>query len=138
MFVLDTNVLSEEMRVQPAPRVHAWLASQNPAHLFTMAVTEAELLYGVAELPDGRRKQALDGAARRILALFAGRVLSFDSAAATELPAILVARRRLGRPILAHDAQIAAIARSRRMTVVTRDVGDFADCGISLIDPWTI
>lgn len=95
MIILDTNVLSEEMRVQPEPRVHAWLARQAPTTLFTTAVTEAELLYGVSVLPDGARKAALTIAARNILALFAGRVLPFDRAAAAELPAILIARRRL-------------------------------------------
>ena len=70
------------------------------------------------------------------MALFAGRILPFDSAAATELAAILVLRKQMGRPIASHDAQIAAIARSRGMSVATRDVADFADCGVVLIDPW--
>jgi toxin FitB len=137
MIVLDTNVLSEEMRVQPDPKVHAWLRRQDPVLLFTTAVTEAELIYGVAVLPDGARKAALTLAVGGILSLFAGRVLPFDRAAAAELPAVLVTRRRLGRPIMAHDAQIAAIARACGMAVATRDMADFADCGITLINPWT-
>jgi predicted nucleic acid-binding protein len=136
MIVLDTNVLSEEMRTAPEPKVHAWLQAKHPASLFTTAVTEAELLYGVAVLPDGKRKTELMAAAQRIMALFAGRVLPFDSAAAAELATILVARKRLGRPIASYDAQIVAIARSRGMSVATRDVGDFADCGVALINPW--
>lgn len=137
MFILDTNVLSEEMRSRPAANVHAWLANQSPATLFTTAITEAELLYGVGVLPDGNRKASLSAAARSIMALFAGRVLPFDSPTAAALSEILVARRRLGQPIMAHDAQIAAIAKSRDMAVVTRDTADFAHCGIALVDPWS-
>jgi toxin FitB len=136
MIVLDTNVLSEEMRTAPEPKVHAWLRAQDPALLFTTSVTEAELLYGVVVLPDGKRKTELATAAQRIIALLAGRILPFDSAAAAELAAILFLRKQLGRPIASHDAQIAAIARSRGMSVATRDVSDFADCGVALIDPW--
>ncbi len=136
MIVLDTNVLSEEMRTAPEPKVHAWLQAQDAATLFTTAVTEAELLYGVAVLPDGKRKTELMAAAQRIMGLFAGRILPFDSAAAGELATILVLRKQLGRPIASHDAQIASIARSRGMSVATRDVADFADCGVTLIDPW--
>lgn len=136
MIVLDTNVLSEEMRTQPEPKVHAWLQSQNPTSLFTTAVTEAELLYGVAVLPDGRRKSELAAAVQRIATLFAGRILPFDSAAAVELAAILSLRKQMGRPIGSHDAQIAAVARSRGMSVATRDFADFAGCGVELIDPW--
>ncbi|MBV1696306.1 MAG: PIN domain-containing protein [Hyphomicrobiales bacterium] len=84
MIVLDTNVLSEEMRSAPDPKAHAWLQAQNPATLFTTAITEAELLYGVAVLPDGKRKTDLATAARRIMALFAGRTLPFDRSAAAE------------------------------------------------------
>ena len=137
MIVLDTNVLSEEMRTAPEPKVHAWLQAQDPALVFTTAVTEAELLYGIAVLPDGKRKTELVAAAQRVLALFAERILPFDSAAAAELAEILVLRRQLGRPIASHDAQIASIARSRGMSLATRDLGDFADCGVMLIDPWT-
>ena len=136
MIVLDTNVLSEEMRTAPEPKVHTWLQAQDPATLFTTAVTEAELLYGVAVLPDGKRKTDLATAAQRIMSLFAGRVLPFDSAAAAELPTVLVLRKQMGRPIGSHDAQIASVARSRGMAVATRDVADFADCGVALIDPW--
>ena len=82
MIVLDTNVLSEEMKPAPEPAVHNWLLRQNPLDLFTTAVTEAEILYGVTVLPDGKRKRDLDAAAQRVLALFAGRILPFDSAAA--------------------------------------------------------
>ena len=104
MIVLDTNVLSEEMRPTPEPAVHGWLARQNPLNLFTTAVTEAEILYGVAIKPDGRRKDGLETAARRVLDLFAGRILPFDSAAAREFARIVIDRRGAGRPIDDFDA----------------------------------
>ena len=136
MIVLDTNVLSEEMKPAPQPAVHDWLSRQNPLDLFTTSVTEAEIIYGVTILPDGKRKRELDAAAQRILALFAGRILPFDSAAAREFALIVVDRRRAGRPIEDFDAQIASITRSRGMTLATRDVHDFAGIGVQLIDPW--
>lgn len=136
MIVLDTNVLSEQMKPAPEPGVHNWLLRQHPLDLFTTAVTEAEILYGVAILPDGRRKQDLQAAAQRVLALFVGRILPFDSAAA-RVSALIVANRRIaGRPIDDFDAQIAAITRSRDMALATRDVQDFASTGVQLVDPW--
>lgn len=137
MIVLDTNVLSEMMRPEPAEAVRLWLARQPVAQVFTTAVTEAELLYGVALLPDGRRRDMLRDA---VIALFAedlaGRVLPFDSAAAAQYAALATGRRRSGRPIALADAQIAAIARSRGAAVATRNVADFEGCGIGTVDPW--
>jgi predicted nucleic acid-binding protein len=138
MIILDTNVLSEVIRPKPAVNVVDWLARQISTQLFITTITEAEVLYGIALLASGRRRLALDAAAR--LAFdedFAGRVLPFDSAAATEFASIAVARRAIGRPIGHFDAQIAAIARSRGASVATRDAADFADCGISVINPWS-
>ena len=137
MIVVDTNVLSEEMGATPDPTVHAWFVSQNPLDLYTSAATEAEIRFGLATMPDGRRKRELAAAASRVLSLFGDRILPFDSAAAREFAAIMADRRRLGRPIQIFDAQIAAIARSRGMSVATRDVDDFADTGITVIDPWS-
>lgn len=136
MIILDTNVISEEMRAAPDPKVHDWLRGQDPARLFTTAVTEAELLYGVAALADGKRKRDLATAAERIMALFGGRILPFDRAAAAAIPSLLLARKQVGRPIGSFDAQIAAIAISRGMALATRDIRDFADCGITLVNPW--
>ena len=137
MIVLDTNVLSEEMKPTPEPAVHGWLARQNPLDLFTTAVTEAEILYGVAIKPDGRRKRGLEAAAQRVLGLFAGRALPFDSAAAREFVQIVTDRRRAGGPIEDFDAQIAAITRSRGMTLATRDSLDFTGTGVQVVDPWS-
>lgn len=132
MIVLDTNVLSEAMK----PAVAKWMVREHGRGLFTTAVSEAEIAYGIEILSDGRRKHELESAAQGIFALFAGRILPFDSVAAREFAAIVAGRRHLGRPIEVFDAQIAAIARAHSMSVATRDIRDFADTGVQLIDPW--
>jgi predicted nucleic acid-binding protein len=105
--------------------------------LFTTAITESELLYGIALLPEGRRRQSLASVVDLIFAEdLTGRVLPFDSAAAREFAEIAASRRRAGRPISEADARIAAIARSRGAALATRNVGDFAGCRLELIDPW--
>jgi predicted nucleic acid-binding protein len=137
MIVLDTNVLSEAWRPKPSAKVLGWMRSQPSARLFTTAITEAELLYGVALLPDSKRRRALESAVRLIFAEdLAGRVLPFDSAAAREYADIAAARRRAGRRMPEADAQIAAIARSRGAALATRNVEDFADCGLTVVSPW--
>jgi toxin FitB len=99
MIVLDTNVLSEAMKPAPAPAVAQWMRRERGRGLFTTAVSEAEIIDGIAILPDGRRKRDLGAAAQDILVLFAGRILPFDSLAAREFAAIVAERRRIGRPI---------------------------------------
>jgi predicted nucleic acid-binding protein len=137
VIVLDTNVLSETWRPAPAPRVMNWLRSQPMTALFTTTITEAELFYGIALLPDSKRRHALEAAVSLIFSEdLAGRVLPFDSAAAREYAAIAAARRRAGRPIAEADAQIAAIARSRGAAVATRNVEDFVGCEIAIVSPW--
>lgn len=137
MIVLDTNVLSEGLRPRPSPKVLRWMQSEPFIALFTTAITEAELLYGAALLPQGMRRRALETVITQLLGShFAGRILPFDSAAAREFADIASARRLAGRPIAEADARIAAIARSRGARVATRNVNDFADCGVTVVDPW--
>ncbi len=137
MVVLDTNVVSELMRDDARPEVLAWLDKRPARDLFVTAVTEAEIRTGIAFLPEGRRRRGLAEAAERAFgSLFAGRVLPFDSEAARSYAGIAAARRAAGRPISQADGQIAAIAISRGMSLATRNVQDFADMGIKLIDPW--
>ena len=137
MIVVDTNVLSEALLPAPAPKVLDWLRSEPLVSLFTTAITEAELLYGIALLPLGRRRNALAASILEILtADFDGRILPFDSAAARESADIASSRRRSGLPISEADARIAAIARSRGAAVATRNISDFSGCGVTVIDPW--
>ena len=137
MVVLDTNVVSELMRDDPHADVLGWLDDRPTRELFVTAVTEAEVRAGIALLPAGRRRRAIAAAADRAFGgLFAGRVLPFDSPAARAYAEIAAARRAAGRPVSQADGQIAAIARSRGMAVATRNIGDFDDIGIEIIDLW--
>ncbi|POR40452.1 type II toxin-antitoxin system VapC family toxin [Methylobacterium sp. V23] len=137
MIVLDTNVISELMRMAPDPRVLAWLVRQPMAGLFTTTLTQAEIFYGLRLLPEGRRREELMAAARPIFEIeMAGRILSFDSDAALAYPEIAAHRRQMGQPVAQIDGQIAAITRSRGAQLATRNVRDFLACGIVVVDPW--
>jgi hypothetical protein len=137
MIVLDTNVISELMRREPDPRVMAWIAEQPMAGVFTTTLTQAEIFYGLALLPEGRRRDDLLAAARPMFDVdLAGRVLPFDTDAALAYPEIAAGRKQDGKPISQIDAQIAAIVRSRGARLATRNVRDFANCGITIVDPW--
>ncbi len=137
MTILDTNTVSELMRQNPDPAVVAWLSRQIKANLFVTAVTEAELRYGVANMAAGRRRDALAREVDNTLAFdFAGRILPFDSEAAGEYADIRVHLDSIGHPVENLDIMIAAIARSYGAAVATRNVRDFADCGVPLINPW--
>ena len=138
MIVLDTNVVSELMRDSPQQAVLAWFRAQPASSLFVTTVTEAEILTGIAILPDGRRRRGLSDAAARVFALlFVGRVLVFDSDAANIYAEIFAQRHAAGRPISQADCQIAAIARSRGASIATRNVTDFEGIEVELINPWT-
>lgn len=139
MILLDTNVLSELMRPSPSPAVASWVGGQPVASIFISAITEAELRYGLALLQEGRRQRQLVAQAEAMFAEdFAGRILPFDSPAASAYARIAALRRLSGRPISQADAQIAAIAASRGASLATRNVADFVDCGIDIVDPWNM
>lgn len=137
MVLLDTNVVSEMIKPTADPAVDRWLARQLEANVFLCAVTEAELRFGVAILPDGRRRDALAKVIEGIVGEdFIGRILPFDSRAAIAYATVSAARRRAGRPISTADAQIAALARSHGATLATRNLRDFEGCGVEIINPW--
>lgn len=139
MIVLDTNVLSELFRPEPDRHVLEWLDDQDAADTATTAVTSAELLYGAARLPAGRRRTALAAAITAVLDEdLAGRILPFDAVAAVHYAEIVTERERLGLPIGAADAQIAAICAAEDATLATRNIKDFQNIGIDLINPWTV
>jgi predicted nucleic acid-binding protein len=137
VIVLDTNVLSELMRGQPAAVVFDWVAAQQRTTLYTTSVNKAEILYGIAALPEGRRRPVLASTAEAMFADdFAGRVLPFDAEATVYYAEIVATRRREGRPIEALDAQIAATARAAGAELATRDIDGFAGCRLVLVNPW--
>lgn len=138
MILLDTNVISELMRPRPDPGVERWIAAKMATDLYISAITEAELRYGVEILSTGQKRQQLQAALSGMLEEdFAGRILPFDSAAAIAYAAIAADRRRGARPISQMDAQIAAIARSIGAPLATRNVADFDNCGIVILNPWS-
>ena len=137
MIVLDTNVLSETLKTLPNAAVVAWMAAQPRSTLFTTTVVEAEILYGVAVLADGARKTQLQAALKAIFTEdLSGQVIPFDRDCAEDYAAIAANRKNLGQPISQFDAMIAAATASRGATLATRNLRDFADCGIRLINPW--
>jgi toxin FitB len=139
MIVLDTNVVSEVLRAAPDPSVLNWLSSQPRASLFTTTVTRGEILYGIRLLADGKRRRGMWDAARKIFdADFADQVLNFDADAADLFADIAASRRTAGKPISQFDAMIVAMARSRGASLATRNIKDFDDCGVDVIDPWKV
>jgi toxin FitB len=138
VILLDTNVLSEVMRTKPAPQVLAWMDSLRPTTVYVCSVTEAEMLLGVALLPNGKRRSNL---ALQVGTLFAThfhqRCLPFDSQAASHYARIVSCRQRIGRPISTEDGQIAAIAVNHGHRLATRNVADFADIeALRIVNPW--
>jgi len=137
MIVLDTNVLSETLKPLPNAAVVAWMAVQPRSTLFTTTVVEAEILYGVAVLADGARKTQLQAALKAIFTEdLSGQVIPFDRDCAEAYAGIAANRKNSGQPISQFDAMIAAATASRGATLATRNLRDFADCGIRLINPW--
>lgn len=139
MILLDTNVLSELIRREPDEGVTRWLDSLDAAVVATTAITAAELLYGVARLPAGRRKERLSEAIRGLIEEdLDRRVEPFDATAAGHYADLVSDRETAGRPISIADAQIAAICRKLGATLATRNTSDFKDTGIELLDPWRL
>ena len=138
VIVLDTNVLSELVSATPSPAVLRWARAQDPEAIFTTAMCEAELLYGVAIMPDGQRRDLLTRAVQSMLNMvLAGRVLPFDRSAASAYAELAGASRREGRPAGIVDLQIAAIAQARNAdAIATRNVRHFARAGVAIVDPW--
>jgi toxin FitB len=136
VIVLDTNVVSEAMKPEPHPAVRAWLNGQAAETLYLSSVTLAELLFGIAALPAGIRKNRLTRALDGLTALFGERVLPFDIEAARHYAVLGVSARRAGRGFPTPDGYIAAIAASRGFVVASRDVAPFEAAGLHVIDPW--
>lgn len=137
MIILDTNVVSALMRGEPAPRVVDWLDRQAAESIWITSVTLFEARLGLALLPKGRKRQALEDAFERFLREDLGnRILDFDRAAATEAAALAAARQKSGRPIDVRDTQIAGIALARRAALATRNAKHFRDLSVPVLDPW--
>ena len=139
MIVLDTDVVSELMRAAPEPGVLTWLNAQATHELWLNSVVVSDLLYGVARLPEGARKQQL---AQTVSAMldedFMGRVLPFDLESAVIYAELVANQERQGHALAMADAQIAAICLAHGAVLATRNVKHFGGLGLSLLNPWAV
>jgi predicted nucleic acid-binding protein len=137
MIVLDTNVVSEAMMPAPRPAaVRAWLDNQAAETLYLSSVTVAELLFGIAAMPAGKRKNMLTETVEGLLALFLDRVLPFDIEAARHYAELATLARANGRGFPTPDGYIAATAASRGFIVASRDTAPYTAAGVTVINPW--
>ncbi|QDZ40740.1 type II toxin-antitoxin system VapC family toxin [Euhalothece natronophila Z-M001] len=137
MIILDTNVISEMMRPQPNFQVMSWLRGFPVEELAITAVSIAEISYGLKRLPEGRRRDSLQWRFQMFIAQgFSNRIFPFDEKAAEVYADIIVNRQQKGKPIEVMDAMIASIALLKTATLATRNVSDFQNCGLELINPW--
>ncbi|MBP6278117.1 MAG: type II toxin-antitoxin system VapC family toxin [Limnohabitans sp.] len=139
MILLDTNVISEPLKLSADAGVLAWIDAQSIDTLYLSAISLAELRFGIAALPTGKRKETLHlGLEQRILPLFADRILPFDASASQAYADILSTARAQGRAISTADGYIAATAKCHGFMVATRDASPFEAAGVAVINPWTV
>jgi predicted nucleic acid-binding protein len=137
MILLDTNVISEPLRREPEPRVIKWIDAQPLETLFLSAITVAELRAGIALLPDGKRRTGLqENLEKRVLPLFAGRILPFDLSCTQAYAELIANARKSGLVIAAADGYITAIAAANGFAVATRGTSPFEAAGTTVINPW--
>lgn len=137
MILLDTNVISEALRPRPDPCVDSWLKQQNPEGLYISTIALAEMRFGIAILPEGRKKDVLHhGLEMKIVPFFIGRILAFDQSASASYALLRAHARTQGLAVAPADAYIAAIAHTHGMTVATRDVAPFLAMALPVINPW--
>jgi predicted nucleic acid-binding protein len=136
-YLLDTNVIPELVARQPDPRVVQWLDSLDPNSIYLSVITIGELRKGIEKLPDSQRKETLsDWLSNDLLVRFSGRVLMLDVEVMLTWGALMGQLERQGRPLPAMDSLIAALARHHHCSLVTRNEGDFAATGITIVNPW--
>lgn len=139
MIVLDTNVISELWKAAPDAGVLGWIDEQMVETLYLSTVTIAELRYGLATMPEGKRRTIFqDRLEREVLGVFNGRVLSFDLNASQSYAQIMAQAKQSGKAIGMADGYIAATAASRGMVVATRDTSPFEAAGLTVINPWVV
>lgn len=138
MIILDTNVLSALMRTAPEPTVVAWVDQQAADDVWITSITLFEARFGLALLPAGRKRRALEAAFRKLVEEdLENRVLGFDQPAAEAAAELVAERQQDGRPVDMRDTQIAGIAVARRATIATRNVRHFDGLSVPVVDPWT-
>ncbi|NEP09220.1 MAG: type II toxin-antitoxin system VapC family toxin [Symploca sp. SIO2C1] len=137
MIILDTNVISELMREAPNQAVAEWIASHKSFHLALTTISIAEIQRGLARLPKGKRRTELESNfSSFIKQAFSGRIYTFDEDAAYTYGNVSMQRETIGLHADAVDMMIAAIATSQNASIATRNVKDFEECGVHIINPW--
>ena len=137
MIILDTNVVSEPLKLRPSPEVLDWLDRQAEATLFLTAPGLSEVLAGVALLPAGRKRTVLqEGFDELVRERIGTPVLPFDAASAIAYAATVAKVRAAGQSVSVLDGQIAAIALVHGYAVATRDAAPFQHAGVPVVDPW--
>lgn len=137
MIILDTNVLSELMLRAPHESVLKWLDRQPWASLWTTSVTLFEIRFGLASMPNGKKRLALFQDFEKVLDGMDRRIAPFDTEAAEQAGTLMASRKLQGRPREDRDTMIAGIVLSRRAILATRNVRDFDDLAGTVVDPWT-
>ncbi len=139
MIVLDTNVISEIMKApdQRSTAVYSWLAAQDGEALYTTTISFGEIWFGFELLPEGRRKNEMQARALEVFEIgFRDRVLDYDKPAARFFARIAADRTKRGLHVARMDTMIASVAAVRAMAVATRNISDFSECGVTVINPW--
>ena len=137
MIIIDTNVISETMKLRPDSRVITWLDRQDVQTVYMTAISLADLSFGIESLSEGKRKEALrDGLEQLVSEFFESRVLAFDRGSALTYGLLLGQARVVGKSVSMADGQIAAIAKQHGFSVATRDVNPFVELGVATINPW--
>ena len=137
MILLDTNVISEPQRREPNARVLEWIDAQALETLYLSAITVAEMRAGITLMPAGKRRDSLhNNMEKRLLPMFANRVLSFDMACTKAYAELLAKCRAAGLAVETADAFIAAVALANGFAVATRDTRPFKAAGVNVINPW--
>jgi len=136
-FLLDTNCISEVVRLKPDPRVMAWIETAEEASLYLSVLTLGEIRKGLAALPQGKRRSRIETwLEMELQARFAGRILSIDAAVADRWGLLAANARIKGKPLSAIDGLLAATAIHHNLTVVSRNVGDFKNTQVPVMNPW--
>ncbi|NLY65268.1 MAG: type II toxin-antitoxin system VapC family toxin [Alcaligenaceae bacterium] len=137
MIVIDTNVISELWKIEPNVNVLSWIDKQAIETLYMSAVTVAELRYGLATMPEGKRRKIYqERMEREVLPIFSGRVLAFDLEASKNYAGLMARARVEGKAIAMADGYIAATAATHGFLVATRDTSPFEAAGLAVINPW--
>jgi toxin FitB len=136
-FLLDTNCISELVRVQPEPRVLEWMEAADEGLLYLSVFTLGEIRKGLASLPQSKRRTHLETWLEvELQARFSGRILPIDAAVADRWGVLAADAKRKGKALSTIDALLAATALHYNLTVVSRNVSDFANTQVPFLNPW--